>query len=137
LKVIIAESRPKFEGRILTKKLLKVGIKVLLIPDCNSAEYISDCDLVLLGTDKILLDRDVVNKIGSRNTAIIAKYYRKPVYVLASVNKFSKQKKFKPTLNSPEEIWKYNHPDIKIVNQYFEVVPRKLITKFITENAVL
>ncbi len=134
--VIIAESRPVLEGRILAKKLLKLGIEVTLIPDCDSANFISNCDAVLLGADKILSNGDVVNKTGSISIAIIAKYFNKPVYVLASDKKLSKQKIFRQELQNPKEVWRYEHPNLKIVSYYFEVIPRNLISKVITESNV-
>lgn len=134
--VIIAESRPVLEGRILAKKLLKLGIEVTQIPDCDSANYISICDAVLIGADKILSSGDIVNKTGSKSSAIIAKYFNKPVYVLASDKKISKQKIFRQELQNPKEIWQYVHQNLKIVNCYFEVIPRNLISKVITESNV-
>ena len=134
IKAIISESRPIFEGRMLAKKLLKLEMKVTVITDCQMAESISECDAIFLGADKILLNGDVVNKTGSKNAGIIARHYAKPVFVLSSTSKFSKQTKLKPKLHSSDKIWKYKHRNLKIENRYFEVVPRKLITKIITDK---
>ena len=134
VEIVIAESRPVFEGRILAKKLLKLGVKVLLIPDCNSAACISKCDVVIIGADKILSNGDVVNKTGSKNAAIISKYYDKPFVVIASQKKFSKQSTFSSKLQNSSEIWKFRHKYLKIENHYFEVVPKKLITKIISDG---
>lgn len=134
IKIIVAESRPAFEGRIFAKKLIKLGVKVHFIPDCNAAEYISGCDLVLIGADKILSNGDVVNKTGSRNAAIIAKFYSKPFIVITAESKLSKQRVFNPKLQDPNQIWKLKNKNLKIENNCFEVVPKKLITKVITEK---
>jgi translation initiation factor 2B subunit (eIF-2B alpha/beta/delta family) len=136
IKVIIAESRPVFEGRILAKKLLIAGIKTVLITDSQISNYISKCDCVLIGCDKILKNKDVVNKTGSKSAAIIAGYYKKPVYVITSSNKFSRQINFKPAIHNYSEIWNYRHSKLKIENNYLEVVPNNLISKIITEKAV-
>lgn len=134
IKVIIAESRPKFEGRILAKQLLRLGISVTLIPDFQSAEYIAKSDIILIGADKVMKNGDVVNKIGSKCIAILAKYINKPFMVISSAKKMSKAIKFKDTAKTPSEIWKYRHPKLKIENYYFEVVPRNLIKKIITDK---
>jgi len=132
--VFVSESRPALEGRVLVKKLLTMGMKVTLLTDCQLAESIAECDVIFLGADKILRNGDVVNKTGSKNVGIIARHYGKPVFALSSTSKFSKQKKFKHTLHAQEEVWTYKHRNLKIENNYFEVVPRTLITKIITEN---
>jgi hypothetical protein len=134
IKVNVAESRPSLEGRIMSKKLLNIGVPVKLIPDCLISEYISQSDLVLIGADKILKNFDVVNKVGSKNAAIIAKHFKIRLLVAASQNKFSRQKKFKLVFENPGDIWKYKHPNLTIENTYFEVIPRKLISKIITES---
>jgi translation initiation factor 2B subunit (eIF-2B alpha/beta/delta family) len=134
IEMVIAESRPAFEGRVFAKKLIKLGVKVYFISDCNSAEYISKCDLVLIGADKILSNGDVVNKTGSRNAAIIAKYYSKSFIVISAESKFSKQKVFKPKIKDSKQIWKFKNKNLKIENNCSEVVPKKLITKVITEK---
>ena len=136
IKVVISESRPSLEGRVLAKKLLTIGVKVKLITDANSAECISNCDVVLIGADKILANGNVVNKTGSLSSSIAAAYYNKPLFVLSSENKFSKQTAYKKKVYNPNEIWNYKHPNLKIDNNYFEVIPKKLITKIITEKAV-
>lgn len=134
IKLIVAESRPLLEGRIMSKKLLNLGVPVKLIPDCLISEYISQSDLVLIGADKILKNFDVVNKVGSKNAAIIAKHFKKPLFVVASEKKFSRQRRLKLEFQNPDEIWKHQHPNLSIENFYFEVIPRKLISKIITES---
>jgi translation initiation factor eIF-2B subunit delta len=133
VEVVIAESRPAFEGRMLAKKLLKFGIKVTLIPDSDLANCISKCDAVLIGADKIFNNGDAANKTGSCAAAIIAKYFAKPFYVVASETKITKQNKFIQKLQNPKEIWEYRNRNLKIENYYFEIVPKNLITKIITE----
>lgn len=134
LEVIVSESRPKLEGRILAKKLLKIGINVELIADDNLPKSISTCEAVLIGADKILKNGSVVNKIGSLTAAILAKYYIKPFFVVASRDKFSKDEDFKLVKQNPNEIWKLKNPNLQIENYYFEIVPQKLITKIVTDK---
>lgn len=132
--VTVAESRPMLEGRILAKKILRLGIKVRYVMDCQIASEISKCDILLLGADMFLNNKDAVNKIGSKNAAIIAAYYSKPVYIVASENKFSKKKKFIEEPKNSDEIWRFKEKNLTVENFYFEVVPRKLINKIITEK---
>jgi methylthioribose-1-phosphate isomerase len=108
-------------------------VYVLVVTDSQIALHIPKCDMIFLGADRILKNGDVVNKSGSNNACIIAKYYGKSVIVLSSKNKFSLQKNFQQEVENSDEIWKYKHKKLQMENCYFEVVPKKLITKIITE----
>ena len=132
LKIIICESRPKNEGRVLIKLFLKEDIKCELILDSMLPYFIENVDAVIIGADKILKDGNIINKIGSLNAAILCKHYRKPFYVLASKNKISNQTSFRRIQNNSDEVWKYSHKKLKINNFYFEEIDKKFITKIIT-----
>lgn len=133
LKVIVCESRPGLEGRILAKELVKQVINVELITDAMMAIKVPEVNAVLLGADQILTTGNIVNKIGSKMLAVIAKLYKVPVYVLASKQKITERKYFKMTNDYPEQVWKYKHAQLKVTNNLFEVVENELITKIITE----
>lgn len=131
--ITICESRPRLEGRILAKKLTKEKIKVELITEAMAGVHVKECDVVLIGADSVLRNRDVVNKTGSLQLAVLSKYYKKPFYVVVDKSKFSKKNSFTQKEESSEEIWK-NHPKkIAVKNFYFEKIPRSLITKIISD----
>ena len=129
IKVIICESRPKFEGRIFAKHLLNENIKVEVITDVMMSYCIPRADAVILGADSILINGNVINKTGSFAAAVLCKYYKKPCYVLASKDKFSKKAKYSQNKQAIEEIWKFRDKNLNIINYYFEEVPKELITK--------
>lgn len=133
LSVIVAESRPKLEGRILAKKLAAQNISVMIVTEAMMAQYIPACDCALIGADAVLRNKDVVNKVGSLQLAIISKYYNKPLYVVAEKSKFSYNGGFKQHDENVVEIWKNLPNKIKTQNLYFEIVPNALITKCITD----
>src|ERR1035437_1232425 len=87
LEVIIAESRPMNEGRILAKKLLKSSIPVEFITDFSTASYIPSADAVIMGADRILSNGNIVNKTGSLTLAILCKFYNKSFYVITKLAK--------------------------------------------------
>ena len=132
LKVIIAESRPNYEGRLLAKALLKNKLNVELITDAMLSLFIPKADAVIIGADKILANGNVINKIGSLSGAILCKYYKKPFYVLVTKDKFTNKGKWKSEEMDYKEVWKYAHPNLKITNIYFEEIDRRLITKIIS-----
>ncbi len=132
LKVIISESRPQNEGRILAKKLIKLNIETLVITDALAAKYIKTVDAVILGADKILKSGNTINKTGSLNAALIAGYFRKPVFVAATKDKFTRQIKYTPEEYNSAEVWNYYANHLTVKNYYFEEIPASLIAGIIT-----
>jgi translation initiation factor eIF-2B subunit delta len=132
--VIAAESRPMNEGHKMAKHLLQAGIKVTVITDFNISDSISKVDAVIIGADSVFRNGNVVNKTGSRAAAIICNYYKKPFYVLAGSDKFSKKISDKSGEQNPDEVWRYRHKNLKIKNNYFEIVENKLITNIISDK---
>jgi translation initiation factor 2B subunit (eIF-2B alpha/beta/delta family) len=133
LEVIISESRPMNEGRILAKKLLKSSIPIEFITDFSAASYIPSADAVITGADKILSNGNIVNKTGSCTLAILCRYYNKPFYVITTQSKHSKDSAYRPKEKDPVEVWKYSDQKLKVRNYYFEEIERDLITRIITD----
>lgn len=129
LEIFILESRPMFEGRNFAKELIKHGIKCHLIVDAMMNYAIQKTDCVIIGADQILKNGNVVNKIGSYPLALCAKAAKKPFYVLSTKDKVIKTNTFTNGEYSSKEIWNYKNRHLKILNQYFEIVPKDLITK--------
>ena len=132
LKLFICESRPKNEGRILTKLFLKENVKCEFILDAMLPHFIAKVDAVIIGADKILKNGNVINKIGSLNAALLCQEYKKPFYVITSNDKFSTNNNFKLKQKDANEVWSNSNKNLKINNFYFEIIDKKLITKLIT-----
>lgn len=132
LEVIVSESRPVFEGRILADKLDNLGIKTILITEAMIPQWLQKADCVIIGADKVLPNGDVVNKIGSKLLALTAHYYDKPFYVIADQSKKSSINMFSQQQHDSSEIWKTDKSVI-IKNYYFEKIENEFITKIITE----
>jgi translation initiation factor 2B subunit (eIF-2B alpha/beta/delta family) len=132
LRVLICESRPNFEGRILAKKLHLKKIKTAIITEANIFDKVKSSDCCLVGADAVLKNGDVINKVGSATLALTCNYFKKPFIVVASKDKKSKSNTFNQKKMPPEEIWQHLPKGIKINNFYFERIPKKLITKIIS-----
>ena len=133
LEVIISESRPMNEGRILAKKLLKSNIPVEFISDFSAVSYIPSVDAVITGADKILSNGNIVNKTGSCTLAILCRFYNKSFYVITTKNKNSSDSEYLPEEKDPAELWRYSDQKLKVRNYYFEEIERDLITRIITD----
>lgn len=133
IEIIISESRPLNEGRILAEKLVSSNIKVQLITEAMIPAYVKICNVAIIGADAVLKNRNVVNKVGSKLLAITANYYKKPFYVVADRTKIKSDNKFLQKEKNSSEIWNYNNKYLTIKNYYFEIIEKKLITKIITD----
>ena len=133
IKVVVCESRPKFEGRLTVKELSEVGIKVELITDAMMGLYVPKIDAAIIGADLVLNNGNVVNKVGSKALAILCKEYKKPFYVVTSKSKLSKKKILKAKKEKPQEIWDKKVKNLSISNIYFEEIEKKFITKIFTD----
>ncbi|MDF1611541.1 hypothetical protein [Stygiobacter electus] len=131
LKVIICESRPKFEGRIFAQKLSKNKINVEIITESMIYFKTKEIDAGIIGADSILKNGNVVNKVGSALIALSCKNFNKPFFVVADKSKFKKTNRFIQKEMPPDEIWRHNNTKIK--NFYFEEIPKNLITKIISD----
>lgn len=132
LKIFVLESRPVLEGRELVKKLIKLKIDTTLLVDSLMNYAVKNSQAVVIGADTILKNRNVINKIGSYPLALCAREEGKPFYVVAERSKFVNRNKFTTNFYPKEEVWRSNS-DVKIINQYFEEIPSRLITKIITD----
>jgi len=135
--IYILESRPLFEGRLTANSLAKLGYEVKIIVDAAAAYYSKNIDAIVIGADTVFQDGSVINKIGSMNLALLAKYYKIPFFVAASKNKFSKNlpdKLFEYIEEKPEvDIWSEAPTAVSKLNVFFELVPFNLITKIISD----
>ena len=84
--VWVSETRPRNQGSSLTAwELEQAGIKHTVITD-NAAGYLmqkGEVDCVIVGADRISLDGQVVNKIGTYLKAVVAYENSIPFYVAA------------------------------------------------------
>ncbi|MGK9477301.1 hypothetical protein [Melioribacter sp. OK-6-Me] len=132
LSVVVTESRPQYEGRILARRLSKEGIEVKLITEAMIYNESLTCEAGIIGADTVLKNGNVVNKTGSGLLALACKYRNIPLYVVCDRQKFSNKNKFTNKLMPSNEIWK-TRSRIKIENYYFEEIDKKLITHIFTD----
>ena len=137
------ETRPLFQGRRTAKELRKAGIKVTMFIDSALSIAIEKenrkdkvySDKIVLGADA-LLKNGIINKIGSNLIAKIAKMEKIPVYIIADSWKFT-NKNVQIEQRSLNEVWSRAPKNIRIKNPAFEFVPKKYITKIISEHGIL
>ncbi len=84
--VWVDETRPVLQGARLTAwELAKEGIPHTVIADVAAASLMArgEVDLVVVGADRIAVNGDTANKIGTYGLAVLAQAHRLPFYVAA------------------------------------------------------
>ena len=133
LKLVICESRPSNEGKLMAKELLNAGIKVTMITDAMAGIFLPKIDAVLTGADAILKNGNVINKVGSMSLALLCKHFKKPFYVITTRSKYVKNNKLRINGDLPDPVWKFRHKNLTTTNILFEEVDKNLITEIITD----
>lgn len=150
IKVFADETRPLLQGARLTAfELCDAYIDTTVICD-NMASYVMKnglVDAVLVGCDRVALNGDTANKIGTSGLAILAKHYNIPFYVCMPFSTFDENIKTGDDIeiemrdgSEIGEMW-YEKPmlpqNAKTLNPAFDVTDHSLITAFITEKGVI
>jgi len=149
LKVLVTETRPLLQGARLTAwELKQANIPFTLITDSMAGYFMSkgEVDCVIVGADRIALNGDTANKIGTYSLAVLAKEHKIPFYVAAPLTTVD------PSLNSGDEIpIELRSPDevthiqgisiapegVEALNPAFDVTPHPYITAIITEGGII
>jgi translation initiation factor 2B subunit (eIF-2B alpha/beta/delta family) len=137
-RVLVAESRPRREGRVQAATLAAAGVPTWLVVDAALPLLLSQARMVWLGADAIT-EQGVINKVGSFAAALAAREHSVPVYALAE------RRKFMPAVTGAlkivempaAEVWGSPAPGVQPRNVYFELVPMPLLRGVVVEDGVL
>lgn len=132
-RVFVAESRPGCEGRAVAEELT-AETAVTLHTDAAVAHLLAreSVDTVLVGADTVLPDGRVVNKTGTRATAIAAAREGVPVYAVAARAKVSTRAEVNLESGPREVVYDGDAP-LDVINPIFDVTPVDCMTGIVTE----
>lgn len=136
------ETRPLFQGRKTARDLSSKKIKVTNFVDSaisialEGKQGNKKVSKVFLGSDAILKNGDVINKVGSNLISEIAKLNKIPVYIIADSWKFT-DKNIELEQRGYSEVWDNAPKNVKIKNPSFEKIPNKNISYIISEFGIL
>lgn len=149
-KVYASETRPLLQGSRLTAwELKKNGVDVTVICDNMAAALMKEgkINCVIAGADRVALNGDSANKIGTYNLAVLSKYHSIPFYIAAPASTFDLSLKEGKGIiieeRNPEEVRfllsrKMVAPSgIKVFNPAFDVTEHSLITAIITDKGTI
>ncbi len=151
LTVFVDETRPFLQGARLTAwELEQEGIPYFVISD-NMAGWLMKngrISAVVVGADRIALNGDTANKIGTYSLSVLAKEHGIPFYVAAPSSTFDFKTKSGADIpieeRRAEEVLFCHCSDCriaplgaKVVNPAFDVTPAENITAIITERGII
>ncbi len=148
-RVYCDETRPLLQGARLTSfELFSAGLDVTLICDNMAASAMKKglIDAVFVGCDRVAMNGDAANKIGTLGVAILAKHFGVPFYVVAPSSTIDPDTPCGGDIVIEErageeirEMW-YREPmapaGIGTWNPAFDVTGHELITAIVTEYGV-
>jgi methylthioribose-1-phosphate isomerase len=142
------ETRPLLQGSRLTGfELDRSGIPFSIQTDSMAAMLMQQhkIDLVITGADRIALNGDSANKIGTYNLAVLCNYHNIPFYIAAPTTTIDRNiatgSEIEIELRNKKEILTVNGSLITPENYQaytpaFDVTPSHLISGIITEEQV-
>ncbi len=148
LHVWVSETRPRLQGAKLTAwELRECGVPHTLIVDAAGASLMQQrrVDLVLVGADRVAVNGDVCNKIGTYQKALAASDNGVPMYAavpsttidwtLADGSRIPIEERAASEVLGDEDNPSAPHGTL-VVNQAFDVTPARLLTGLITERGI-
>jgi methylthioribose-1-phosphate isomerase len=147
--VFAGETRPLLQGARLTAwELAQAGIDVTLITDnmAGRVMYEGKVDLVIVGADRIALNGDVANKIGTYSLAVLAAEHGIPFYVAAPLSTFDPELDHGDRIpieeRAPEEVTegfgrRTAPPGVGVYSPAFDVTPARLVRAIITDVGLI
>jgi ribose 1,5-bisphosphate isomerase len=140
-RVIVFETRPRYQGRITAKELAKAGIDTTISVDGGMNLHMKKADLVLVGADSIGSRGDLINKVGTSTLAHIARMHDVSFYSCAELLKYSSESMFgkreEIEQRDPAEVWEKPPKKVRISNPAFDVTSAKYISGYVTESGVI
>jgi methylthioribose-1-phosphate isomerase len=149
LKVLATETRPLLQGARLTAwELKQAGIPFTLITDSMAGYFMSqsEVDCVIVGADRIALNGDTANKIGTYSLAVLAKENKIPFYVAAPLttvdSALASGAEIPIEQRSPDEVTHFQGvatapKGVMAANPAFDVTPHPYISAIITDGGII
>lgn len=146
--VYVDETRPRMQGARLTAwELMESGVPMHLICDGAAASLMREGKVhaVLFGADRVAMNGDVANKIGTYGLCLAARANNVPTYAAVPLSTIDPEMKDGTGIiieqRSPEEVSSVcgipvAPQGVPVYNPAFDVTPNHLISAIITERGI-
>lgn len=146
--VFVDETRPLLQGgRLTTYELRREGIPYTLLADNMAATLMRDGKIqrVFVGADRIAVNGDFANKIGTYTVAVLAKHHGIPFHAVAPASTIDphcadgaaipiEQRNADEVRGARGQRWA--PADAPVYNPAFDVTPMALVTSHILDTGV-
>ena len=148
-KVMVGETRPWLHGSRLTAwEFLQEGIPMTVVTDSMAAYCLQQgmVDAIVVGADRIAVNGDTINKIGTYGLALAAKAHNVPFLVAAALSTvdfdLENGELLTITEGDPADICSLGEtvtcpPDTAAYNPLSDMTPAGLITAIVTEHGAI
>ncbi|KAJ1561612.1 hypothetical protein HK096_004022, partial [Nowakowskiella sp. JEL0078] len=138
-KVVIVDSRPKWDGKETLKQLVDANVDCIYV-HINAINYVmKDVTKVLLGASAVLSNGTVMSRAGSATIAMCANHNKIPVIVASETYKFSDSVRLDSytwneigdpiELATPETKTAYATSDnLYLLNLHYDLMPSEFVT---------
>jgi translation initiation factor eIF-2B subunit delta len=148
--VIVVDSRPKLEGKLLLKRLLSQGIRCSYVMISSISYVMRRVSLVFVGAHGMLSNGAALSRVGTGLVALMAQAHNVPFIVCCETYKFCVRSQVDSItsneLRDPDELIslrKYQKDNIltdwrdisslKLLNLAYDVTPVDLVSVILTE----
>ncbi|KAF3575908.1 hypothetical protein DY000_02033492 [Brassica cretica] len=153
-RVLVVDSRPKLEGQLLLRRLIKRGINCTYT-HINAVSYIMhEVTKVFLGASSVLSNGTVYSRVGTACVAMVASAFRVPVLVCCEAYKFHERVQLDSIcsneLGDPNAISKVrgredinyldgltNNANLQFLNLMYDATPSDYISMIITDYGMV
>eukprot|EP01129_Flabellula_baltica_P010392 TRINITY_DN4384_c0_g1_i3.p1 TRINITY_DN4384_c0_g1~~TRINITY_DN4384_c0_g1_i3.p1 ORF type:complete len:217 (-),score=37.64 TRINITY_DN4384_c0_g1_i3:9-659(-) len=147
--VYVDETRPLLQGgRLTAYELKKEGIPYSIITDSMAAMLMKQNKIqkIFVGADRIALNGDFANKIGTYSVAVVAKYHNVKFYPVAPVSTIDFEcetgESIPIEIRSDEEVHGafgtlWAPEGSPTYNPAFDVTPTELVTAYVLDSGVV
>jgi methylthioribose-1-phosphate isomerase len=146
--VYVDETRPLLQGgRLTTYELRREGIPYTLIADNMAATLMRDGKIqrIFVGADRIAINGDFANKIGTYTVAVLARYHGIPFHAVAPASTIDphcadgsaipiEQRNADEVRGARGQRWA--PADAPVYNPAFDVTPMTLVTSHVLDTGV-
>jgi translation initiation factor 2B subunit (eIF-2B alpha/beta/delta family) len=137
IRVIVAESRPRCEGRVMAGELARNSVPVTLCTDASVGHMMQSATVAWSGAAAVTENGTVVNRMGTALLALAASDCKVPYYALCQSYKF-RPGKGEPVLEEKEGSDLGQKPQgVAVRNVYFDATPPRLVEGIFTEKGLI
>ena len=151
-RVVVADGRPKFEGKEMVRRIVNMGVHCTYVLASSVPYIIQEVSKVFLGAHAVMTNGCVMSRVGTSQMALVAKSQNVPVLVCCETYKFTERVQTDSfvfnELGDPDDLvdtglnvnpledWR-DLSSLTLLNLAYDVTPANLVDAIISEISVI